>query len=85
MEMFLLGWVCSTEFLRACRGGNYIAFFRLARKATYLQACLMHAHFAKVISVAVIVNFASALNELLALEFLVRSYMLLLVGCSDVI
>lgn len=28
--------------------GNFIAFFRLARKATYLQACLMHAHFAKV-------------------------------------
>ncbi|KAK7412620.1 hypothetical protein VNO78_04125 [Psophocarpus tetragonolobus] len=32
---------------RACRTGNFIAFFRLARKATYLQACLMHAHFAK--------------------------------------
>ncbi|TKY72069.1 Germinal-center associated nuclear protein [Spatholobus suberectus] len=32
---------------RACRMGNFIAFFRLARKATYLQACLMHAHFAK--------------------------------------
>ncbi|XP_024633139.1 SAC3 family protein B isoform X2 [Medicago truncatula] len=32
---------------RACRVGNFIAFFRLARKATYLQACLMHAHFAK--------------------------------------
>lgn len=62
MEMFLLGWVFSTEFLRACRGGNYIAFFRLARKATYLQACLMHAHFAKVISVAVVVNLSSALN-----------------------
>ncbi|KAL2341204.1 hypothetical protein Fmac_009144 [Flemingia macrophylla] len=31
----------------ACRTGNFIAFFRLARKATYLQACLMHAHFAK--------------------------------------
>ncbi|XP_040381700.1 SAC3 family protein B isoform X2 [Oryza brachyantha] len=29
------------------RMGNFIAFFRLARKATYLQACLMHAHFAK--------------------------------------
>ncbi|KAK9106933.1 hypothetical protein Syun_022944 [Stephania yunnanensis] len=27
--------------------GNFIAFFRLAKKATYLQACLMHAHFAK--------------------------------------
>ncbi|XP_027356089.1 SAC3 family protein B isoform X2 [Abrus precatorius] len=32
---------------RACRTGNFIAFFRLARKSTYLQACLMHAHFAK--------------------------------------
>ncbi|XP_020102832.1 SAC3 family protein B-like isoform X2 [Ananas comosus] len=36
------------EVSRACRFGNYIAFFRLARKATYLQACLMHAHFTKV-------------------------------------
>ncbi|KAJ1292218.1 hypothetical protein BS78_02G374900 [Paspalum vaginatum] len=35
------------EVARACRIGNFIAFFRLARKATYLQACLMHAHFAK--------------------------------------
>ncbi|XP_062186586.1 SAC3 family protein B isoform X2 [Phragmites australis] len=35
------------EVARACRTGNFIAFFRLARKATYLQACLMHAHFAK--------------------------------------
>ncbi|KAF8101185.1 hypothetical protein N665_0209s0042 [Sinapis alba] len=32
---------------RACRTGNFIAFFRLARKASYLQACLMHAHFSK--------------------------------------
>ncbi|KAK1425002.1 hypothetical protein QVD17_20344 [Tagetes erecta] len=32
---------------RACRSGNFIAFFRLVRKATYLQACLMHAHFGK--------------------------------------
>ncbi|XP_039067870.1 SAC3 family protein B-like [Hibiscus syriacus] len=32
---------------RACRTGNFVAFFRLARKASYLQACLMHAHFAK--------------------------------------
>ncbi|XP_008795089.2 SAC3 family protein B isoform X1 [Phoenix dactylifera] len=45
---------CAPEILfardaaRACRIGNYIAFFRLARKATYLQACLMHAHFAKI-------------------------------------
>ncbi|KAG1327789.1 hypothetical protein COCNU_01G017230 [Cocos nucifera] len=36
------------DVARACRIGNYIAFFRLARKATYLQACLMHAHFAKI-------------------------------------
>ncbi|RLN33878.1 germinal-center associated nuclear protein isoform X2 [Panicum miliaceum] len=35
------------EVARACRMGNFITFFRLARKATYLQACLMHAHFAK--------------------------------------
>ncbi|XP_010242537.1 PREDICTED: SAC3 family protein B isoform X2 [Nelumbo nucifera] len=35
------------EVARACRTSNFIAFFRLARKATYLQACLMHAHFAK--------------------------------------
>ncbi|KAG1327790.1 hypothetical protein COCNU_01G017240 [Cocos nucifera] len=45
---------CTSEILfardvtRACRIGNYITFFRLARKATYLQACLMHAHFAKI-------------------------------------
>ncbi|KAL4284034.1 hypothetical protein GQ457_16G030350 [Hibiscus cannabinus] len=32
---------------RACRTGNFVAFFRLARKASYLQACLMHAHFSK--------------------------------------
>ncbi|KAL2229798.1 UNVERIFIED_CONTAM: SAC3 family protein B [Sesamum indicum] len=32
---------------RACRTGNFIAFFRLAHKASYLQACLMHAHFSK--------------------------------------
>ncbi|KAJ4893011.1 SAC3/GANP/Nin1/mts3/eIF-3 p25 family [Raphanus sativus] len=32
---------------RGCRTGNFIAFFRLARKASYLQACLMHAHFSK--------------------------------------
>ncbi|KAL2653259.1 hypothetical protein R1flu_021387 [Riccia fluitans] len=35
------------EVARACRGSNYVAFFRLSRKASYLQACLMHAHFAK--------------------------------------
>ncbi|KAM0947738.1 putative proteasome component (PCI) domain-containing protein [Dioscorea sansibarensis] len=45
---------CSSEIMfarnvaRACRTGNYIAFFRLAKRATYLQACLMHAHFAKI-------------------------------------
>ncbi|XP_006407964.2 SAC3 family protein B isoform X2 [Eutrema salsugineum] len=32
---------------RACRTGNFITFFRLARIASYLQACLMHAHFSK--------------------------------------
>ncbi|GLT37106.1 hypothetical protein SLA2020_114420 [Shorea laevis] len=32
---------------RACRTGNFVAFFRLARKSSYLQACLMHAHFSK--------------------------------------
>ncbi|MCO5568649.1 hypothetical protein L7F22_022348 [Adiantum nelumboides] len=37
---------------RACRSGNYLAFFRLARDATYLQACLMHAHFSKLRSQA---------------------------------
>ncbi|KAL2588602.1 hypothetical protein GLYMA_13G211900v4 [Glycine max] len=37
----------SRSVARACRTGNFIAFFRLARKATYLQACLMHAHFSK--------------------------------------
>ncbi|GKU85614.1 hypothetical protein SLEP1_g257 [Rubroshorea leprosula] len=35
------------DVARACRTGNFVAFFRLARKASYLQACLMHAHFAK--------------------------------------
>lgn len=35
------------DVARACRIGNFILFFRLARKASYLQACLMHAHFAK--------------------------------------
>ena len=34
--------------LRAARSGNFVRFFRLARRATYLQACLMHAHFATV-------------------------------------
>ncbi|XP_078170881.1 SAC3 family protein B-like isoform X3 [Carex rostrata] len=35
------------DVAKASRAGNYISFFRLARKATYLQACLMHAHFLK--------------------------------------
>ncbi|XP_050240312.1 SAC3 family protein B isoform X2 [Quercus robur] len=35
------------DVARACRTGNFIAFFRLARRASYLQACLIHAHFAK--------------------------------------
>ncbi|OMO53787.1 SAC3/GANP/Nin1/mts3/eIF-3 p25 [Corchorus capsularis] len=35
------------DVARACRTGNFVAFFRLARRANYLQACLMHAHFAK--------------------------------------
>ncbi|XP_011651006.1 SAC3 family protein B isoform X3 [Cucumis sativus] len=35
------------DVARACRTSNFIAFFRLVRKASYLQACLMHAHFAK--------------------------------------
>ncbi|KAJ3700395.1 hypothetical protein LUZ61_004100 [Rhynchospora tenuis] len=35
------------EVAKACRVGNYISFFRLAKKATFLQACLMHAHFSK--------------------------------------
>ncbi|GLT54604.1 hypothetical protein SLA2020_277900 [Shorea laevis] len=35
------------DVARSCRTGNFIAFFRLARRASYLQACLMHAHFAK--------------------------------------
>lgn len=40
------------DVARACRTGNFIAFFRLARKASYLQACLMHAHFAKLRTLA---------------------------------
>ncbi|XVF38589.1 hypothetical protein REPUB_Repub20aG0115100 [Reevesia pubescens] len=35
------------DVARACRTGNFVACFRLARRASYLQACLMHAHFAK--------------------------------------
>ncbi|CAA7015962.1 unnamed protein product [Microthlaspi erraticum] len=40
------------DVARACRTGNFIAFFRLARKASYLQACLMHAHFSKLRTLA---------------------------------
>ncbi|CAN6482648.1 unnamed protein product [Victoria cruziana] len=36
------------DVARACRSGNFIAFFSHARKSSYLQACLMHAHFGKV-------------------------------------
>uniref|UniRef100_A0A1D1XUH4 MCM3-associated protein n=1 Tax=Anthurium amnicola TaxID=1678845 RepID=A0A1D1XUH4_9ARAE len=39
--------IFARDVARACRTSNFIAFFRLARKATYLQACLMHAHFSK--------------------------------------
>lgn len=39
--------VFARDVARACRMGNFIAFFRLAREASYIQACLMHAHFAK--------------------------------------
>ncbi|XP_075101226.1 SAC3 family protein B [Nicotiana tabacum] len=35
------------DVARACRTCNFVAFFRLARRASYLQACLMHAHFSK--------------------------------------
>ncbi|KAL6581833.1 hypothetical protein OROMI_005847 [Orobanche minor] len=35
------------DVARACRTANFIAFFRLGRKASFLQACLMHAHFSK--------------------------------------
>ncbi|XP_010679374.2 SAC3 family protein B isoform X2 [Beta vulgaris subsp. vulgaris] len=35
------------DVARSCRTSNFIAFFRHARKASYLQACLMHAHFSK--------------------------------------
>ncbi|XP_021768761.1 SAC3 family protein B-like isoform X1 [Chenopodium quinoa] len=35
------------DVARSCRTANFVAFFRHARKASYLQACLMHAHFSK--------------------------------------
>lgn len=35
------------DVARSCRTINFIAFFRHARKASYLQACLIHAHFSK--------------------------------------
>ncbi|CAI5498983.1 unnamed protein product, partial [Closterium sp. Naga37s-1] len=43
----------------ACRTHNFVAFFRLARQATYLQACLMHAHFSKMRSRALAAVYAS--------------------------
>uniref|UniRef100_A0A0D3CMD2 PCI domain-containing protein n=1 Tax=Brassica oleracea var. oleracea TaxID=109376 RepID=A0A0D3CMD2_BRAOL len=48
---------------RACRTGNFIAFFRLARKASYLQACLMHAHFSKLRTQALASLHAGLLNN----------------------
>ncbi|XXG54369.1 hypothetical protein AAC387_Pa03g2272 [Persea americana] len=39
--------IFARDVARACRTGNFIVFFQLARRATYLQACLMHAHFTK--------------------------------------
>ncbi|GMI95866.1 yeast Sac3 homolog B [Hibiscus trionum] len=48
---------------RACRTGNFVAFFRLARKASYLQACLMHAHFAKLRTQAFASLHSSLLNN----------------------
>ncbi|XP_019058744.1 PREDICTED: SAC3 family protein B isoform X2 [Tarenaya hassleriana] len=51
------------DVARACRTGNFIAFFRLARKASYLQACLMHAHFAKLRTQALASLHSSLLNN----------------------
>ncbi|KAH7573663.1 hypothetical protein JRO89_XS03G0188500 [Xanthoceras sorbifolium] len=51
------------DVARACRTGNFIAFFRLARKASYLQACLMHAHFAKLRAQAFASLHAGLLNN----------------------
>ncbi|CAN7051553.1 unnamed protein product [Brassica oleracea var. botrytis] len=48
---------------RAGRIGNFIAFFRLARKASYLQACLMHAHFSKLRTHALTSLHAGLLNN----------------------
>ncbi|KAF3609857.1 hypothetical protein DY000_02051327 [Brassica cretica] len=48
---------------RAGRTGNFIAFFRLARKASYLQACLMHAHFSKLRTHALTSLHAGLLNN----------------------
>jgi hypothetical protein len=50
--------------------GNFIAFFRLSRKATYLQACLMHAHFAKVESLPVKAALVDIILPLMYLRFL---------------
>ncbi|XP_044486042.1 SAC3 family protein B-like isoform X3 [Mangifera indica] len=51
------------EVARACRMGNFLAFFRLARKASYLQACLMHAHFAKLRTQALAALHSGLLNS----------------------
>ncbi|KAL0708518.1 hypothetical protein Bca4012_074944 [Brassica carinata] len=48
---------------RAGRTGNFIAFFRLARKASYLQACLMHAHFSRLRTHALTSLHAGLLNN----------------------
>ncbi|KAK9009400.1 hypothetical protein V6N11_035939 [Hibiscus sabdariffa] len=48
---------------RACRTGNFVAFFSFARKASYLQACLMHAHFAKLRTQAFASLHSSLLNN----------------------
>lgn len=39
--------IFARDVARACRTSNFIVFFRLVRKGSYLQSCLMHAHFAK--------------------------------------
>ncbi|CAI5529347.1 unnamed protein product [Closterium sp. Naga37s-1] len=51
--------VFARSVARACRTHNFVAFFRLARQATYLQACLMHAHFSKMRSRALAAVYAS--------------------------
>ncbi|CAI5460137.1 unnamed protein product [Closterium sp. Yama58-4] len=51
--------VFARSVARACRTHNFVAFFRLARQATYLQACLMHAHFSKMRSRALAAVYSS--------------------------